>query len=228
MNRTIRIGITVFSALLASLFAHADWTQMNLSPLVEPQSEGMEIKEPAIWTNHALGKPVSGQDGASHGRGLARHLTDGDPSTHAKPPTSHFSYVVKLAAEPADGVRVEALKISWGRFGDYFSGIRKADGQWAHAAWAGEYVTHYTVEARMCESQDWVKIHEWKGRPSQEFGKHVWVTRQASNEPGVTSLVTTEIRGLDLEGVSDVRIQAKGSHWIGLFELEVLGPLKQQ
>ena len=63
--------------------------------------------------NIALGKKVSGRDGASHGKGLAAHVTDGDYSTHAKPPAFHFNYTVDLRTENDQGFSVGEIAIHW-------------------------------------------------------------------------------------------------------------------
>jgi hypothetical protein len=47
------------------------------------------------------------------------------------------------------------------------------------------------------------------------------VQKTDSKRRGASSDVTTTIRGLGLKAVSEIRISAKGSHWIGLYEVEV-------
>lgn len=175
-------------------------------------------------TNIALGKPVSGQDGASHGRGLAKHVTDGDYDTHAKPPGSNFDYTIDLNNDGSDGGSVQSIKIHWGRFGDQFKGIRSADGKgWASASWPGEYVTSYQIHYRIVGSDDWKLCHSASGRPVDEDAKNVRVERFATDTPGCSSESITTINGLDLQGVTEFRIRAGGSHWIGLYELEIWG-----
>lgn len=175
-------------------------------------------------TNIALGKPVSGQDGASHGRGLAKHLTDGDYQTHAKPPASNFDYTIDLGKDANDGYSVQHIKIYWGRFGDQFNGIRAPNGKgWASAAWPGEYVTSYQIHYRTSGSDDWILCHSASCRPVDEDKKNICVERIPTDIPGCSSESITTINGLDLTGVTGVRIRANGGHWIGLHELEIWG-----
>jgi hypothetical protein len=173
-------------------------------------------------TNLALGKPVSGEDGASHGKGLAAHITDGDYDTHAKPPASHFSYRIDLRDGEDTGLTVDEVTIHWKEFGDRFLGIQNPDGNgWSQASWPGEYVTSYQIEYRPLGSEDWLPLHEWNGRPADETADNVAVQKTDSKRRGASSDVTTTIRGLGLKAVSEIRISAKGSHWIGLYEVEV-------
>ena len=175
-------------------------------------------------TNIALGKPVSGQDGASHGKGLAKHVTDGDYETHAKPPGSNFDYTIDLKNDGSDGCAVQSIKIHWGRFGDQFKGVRSASGKgWASASWPGEYVTFYQIHYRTAGSDEWQLCHSASGRPVDEDAKNVCVERFPTDLLGCSSESATTINGLDLQGVTDVRIRASGGHWIGLYELEVWG-----
>lgn len=174
--------------------------------------------------NIALGKPVSGRDGASHGKGLAKHVTDGDPSTHAKPPASNFDYTIQLSKEGDKGYDIDTLKVHWGRFGDRFKGIKSSDGSWASAAWPAEYVTSYQIFYRIAGSDQEVSCHSWNGRPAEETGPNVDVERLPTDEAGCSSNSTTTIKNLCLKNVTSLRIQAKGSHWIGLYELEAFGP----
>jgi hypothetical protein len=170
--------------------------------------------------NIALGKKVSGRDGASHGKGLAAHVTDGDTSTHAKPPSFGFCYTVDLGTEDDHGSSVGEIAIHWGRFGDRFKGVRNGEG-WASGSWPGEYVKSYRVEYRCVASDDWIELHQWKGRPAEESGAGVKVDKRPTQLAGCSSESTTTIDDLNLENVGEIRISAQGGHWIGLFELEV-------
>jgi len=174
--------------------------------------------------NVALGKPVHGADGASHGQGLARHLTDGDPATHAKPPASAFDYRIDLQAGAEASYGIEEIVIDWGHFGDQFLGVREqGGGNWSGGAWPGEYVTSYTVEYRRLNEEDWRPVHEFKGRPVDEKAEGVLVEKRPTQKAGCSSESVTRLQGLRLRGVAELRIRATGGHWIGLFELEALG-----
>jgi len=174
--------------------------------------------------NVALGKPVHGADGASNGEGLAKHVTDGDPATHAKPPASNFDYRIDLQAGEDVSYRIDEAVIHWGHFGDQFLGVRKhGSEQWAAAAWPGEYVTSYTLECLRRGSDEWQKVHEYHGRPVNEQGPGVVVEKQPSMQQGCSSESLTRLQGLQLKGVVQLRIRASGGHWIGLFELEAIG-----
>jgi len=174
--------------------------------------------------NVALGKPVYGEAGASHGEGLAKHVTDGDPATHAKPPASNFIYRIDLQDGADVGYRIKEIRINWGCFGDQFKGVRAEDGEkWASGAWPGEYVTSYEVEYRQAGQQNWVGFHQFKGRPVDEKAGGVEVRKRPTTIPGCSSESETRIWGLDLKNVAEFRIRAKGGHWIGLYEFEAHG-----
>ncbi len=176
------------------------------------------------FSNLALGKPVSGEDGASNGEGLAKHVTDGDPATHAKPPASNFEYRVALMDGRDTPVGIREIRIHWGRFGDRFVGVRNPNGDgWAAAAWPGEYVTSYRVEVRKHGKEDWDLVHAHQGRPVEESCDGVQVTRMPAAEAGCSSESITTLSGLRFDGVAEIRISAMGGHWIGLYELEVFG-----
>lgn len=174
--------------------------------------------------NVALGKPVHGAAGASHGKGLAKHVTDGAPATHAKPPASSFDYRIDLQDGTQTSYRIDQIVIHWGHFGDRFKGVRQKGGEgWANAAWPGEYVTSYVVECRKLNWDGWQTVHEHQGRPAAEVGAGVSVDKQPAEQPGYSSISQTRINSLDLHGVTELRIRAQGGHWIGLFELEAFG-----
>lgn len=171
--------------------------------------------------NLALRKAAFGPDGASSEEGAA-HVTDGDINTQSKPPASHFSYSIDLRDGENTGFPVDELKIHWKEFGDRFLGIPNPNGDgWAKASWPGEYVTSYRLEYRPLGSEDWLPLHQWKGRPADETSDKVTVEKSDSERQGASSDVTTTIRGLGLKDVSEIRISAKGSHWIGVYEVEV-------
>jgi hypothetical protein len=69
----------------------------------------------------------------------------------------------------------------------------------------------------------WSSLHEFTGRPADEDASDVEVERFPTELPGCSSEVITTISGLELQGVAEIRIRAKGGHWIGLHELEVFG-----
>ena len=174
--------------------------------------------------NVALGKPVHGRDGASHGRGLAKHVTDGDPTTHAKPPSSSFDYRIDLQNGADASFSINRIVINWGRFGDKFIGIRQQGGeQWASASWPGEYVTSYVVEYRQAKDDEWKLVHRFGGRPVEENAPGVVIFKQPAKDAGCSSESMTSIQDLQLERVAEIRIRAKGGHWIGLYELEAHG-----
>ena len=172
--------------------------------------------------NIALGKKVSGRDGASPGKCLAAYVTDGDTSTHAKPPAFNFNYTIDLRTESDQGFSVGEIAIHWGHFGDRFKGIRKGKG-WASGSWPGEYVKSYSVEYRCAASDDWIDLHQWTGRPAEEKGEGVTVDKRPTQGAGYSSESTTTIGDLKLENVAEIRISAQGGHWVGLYELEVFG-----
>ena len=174
--------------------------------------------------NIALGKPVHGRDGASHGQGLARHVTDGDPSTHAKPPGSSFDYRIDLQHGTDARFGISRIVINWGRFGDQYTGVRQKGGEaWASGSWPGEYVTSYVVECRKTGGEAWEVVHQHQGRPVIEDSPDVEVIKKPSKIPGCSSESITCIQGLNLVDVAELRVRAKGGHWIGLFELEAHG-----
>jgi hypothetical protein len=181
-----------------------------------------EIKANPERVNIALGKNVTGQDGASHGQGLAKHLTDGDYSTHTKPPASNFSYRIDLRDKDRTSFAVNELRINWKYFGDRFLGIPNPDGNgWAQGSWPGEYVTSYKIEYRKSGAENWICFHECSGRPVAEKTDRVTVLKSATERQGASSDVITTIHDLGLSNVAEIRISANGSHWIGLYELEV-------
>lgn len=185
---------------------------------------GIEIStENEAATNIALGKPVSGKDGASHGKGLAKHVTDGDYDTHAKPPGSSFDYRIDLRDGETTRFTINSMVIHWGRFGDRFKGIPKEGGGWDTASWPGEYVTSYRLEYRQAGSDEWLPLHAWEGRPVDEKAEGVEVQRLPTDQAGCSSEVITTIATHDIRDVAEVRIHANGSHWIGLYELEIFG-----
>ena len=47
--------------------------------------------------------------------------------------------------------------------------------------------------------------------------------KQPAKDEGCSSESITNIQGLQLERVAELRVRAKGSHWIGLYELEAHG-----
>ncbi len=174
--------------------------------------------------NVALGKPVRGHDGASHGKGLAKHVTDGDPATHAKPPSSSFDYRIDLQNGTKASFTINSIVVDWGRFGDRFVGVRqKGSENWASGAWPGEYVTSYTIEYRQVNDNTWKSVHGFEGRPVDEKAANVVLIKEPSEQPGCSSESITHIQGLNLEKVAELRISAKGGHWIGLYELEAHG-----
>jgi hypothetical protein len=174
--------------------------------------------------NVALDKPVHGDDGASHGKGLAKHVTDGDPETHAKPPASSFDYRIDLQNGAAVSYCIDEIHINWGRFGDQFKGVRQTGGEgWASGSWPGEYVTSYAVQYRKHGEQDWREVHQFQGRPVNEDADGVEVRKEPAKSAGCSSESETLLKGLNLRGVAQLRIRAKGSHWIGLYELKAYG-----
>ena len=191
----------------------------SLGRLSIPVSEICEISVASATSNIALGKPVVSENGEAQSMSAAKHLTDGDPSTEAKPPASNFDFRIDLGGS----FDVGRIVIDWGRFGDRFKGVPKEGGGWSSAAWPGEYVTSYVVEYRKAGSGEWIPLHSFDGRPAEEKGEGVEVLRLPTDQPGWSSVSTTTFDFPELENVTDVRIHANGSHWIGLQELEVHG-----
>jgi hypothetical protein len=201
-----------------AIFGQVDIPCAQVARISDVQAESTRV-------NIALGKPVFGQDGASHGKGLAKHLTDGDYDTHTKPPASHFCYRIDLRNGENNKFALDELKVHWRHFGDRFVGVRNADDTgWAPASWPGEYVTSYEIDYRPVSSEEWLPLHQWKGRPVDEKDDNVVVDSVPSESAGCSSEVTTTIRNLGLNEVAEIRISARGSHWIGLYEIEAFGP----
>jgi hypothetical protein len=171
-----------------------------------------------------MGKPVHGQAGGPNGMESAKHVTDGDPSTHAKPPASNFEYRIDLQDGANVSYAIEQIAINWGCYGDRFIGVRKqGEEKWASGAWPGEYVTSYKVEYRKVEQDNWEAVHQFSGRPVDENAAGVDVIKLPAKNAGCSSESFTILKDLDLHGVAELRISAIGGHWIGLFELEAMG-----
>lgn len=181
--------------------------------------------------NVALGKQVTAHEPGSVGHQLAANrLTDGNQETEAFPGASAFDYTVDLLVCAAKDCALEAaifevqtVVIHWGKFGRHFPGAKQADGSWVPAAHEADYVNWYRVDYRTSDSKDWRLLHESNGRPTDENVAGVVVTRDPPTATASEGNVTTTLDDLALHDVVAVRIRAKGEHWIGVFELEVLG-----
>ena len=182
-------------------------------------------------TNIALGKHVtSGEPGATEYRRSASRLTDGNRETDAYPGAFSLDYTIDLLAYAAKECAVDAasydvqtVTIQWGKFGRHFPGAKQADGSWVPAAYEADYVSWYRVEYLTRRSEEWILLHECKGRPTDEKERGVSVTRDPPAATFSEGDVTTTLDDLPLRDVIAVRLRAKGEHWIGVYELEVLG-----
>lgn len=181
--------------------------------------------------NVALGKHVtSGAPGAAEYRRAANRLTDGNLQTDAYPGSFALDYTIDLVinaekdgAVDAASYDVQTVVIHWGKFGRRFPGVRQADGSWVPAAYEADYVNWYTVEYLSRRSEEWALLHECKGRPTDEVAQGVVVRRDPAAATSSEGIVTTTLDDLPLRDVVAVRIRARGEHWIGVFEVEVLG-----
>lgn len=91
------------------------------------------------------------------------------------------------------------------------------------AAYEADYVNGYRVEYLTRKSEEWMLLHECKGRPTDEKAKEVVVTRDPVSASSSEGEVITTLDDLPLRDVIAVRLRATGAHWIGVYELEVLG-----
>ena len=182
-------------------------------------------------TNVALGKQVVSEvPGSAEHRRAANRLTDGNLETEAFPGAFVFDYTVNLlvyadkdGAVDAASFDVQAVVIHWGKFGRHFPGAKQADGSWVPAAYEGDYVKEYRVEYLTRRSEEWVLLHESKVRPTDEKTQDVVVKRDPASATSSEGDVTTRLDDLPLRDVIAVRIRARGEHWIGVYELEVMG-----
>ena len=181
--------------------------------------------------NVALGKQVTSQEPGSGGhQHAANRLTDGNRETEAFPGAFVFDYTVDLLVCAAKDCAVEAASfdvqtvvIHWGKFGRHFPGAKQADGSWVPAAHEADYVNWYRVDYMTNDSKDWRLLHESNGRPTDENAAGVVVTRDPPTATASEGNVTTTLADLALHDLVAVRLRAKGEHWIGVYELEVLG-----
>lgn len=191
-----------------------------------------ERDAPAAEENAALGKRVVSHVPVSdtYGRAAAR-LTDGQADTDAYPGAFRVDYEVDLQAYTEEGLppsatawHVRAIVIDWGKYGRHFPGAKRPDGTWVPAAYKADYVQDYTVSVRQRgANQAWTVVHAHQGRPTDETGDGIGVTRTPANATSSEGEVRTRLDGLDLHDVTGIRIKARGGHWIGIRELEVFG-----
>lgn len=181
--------------------------------------------------NVAAGKHVtSGTPGNPEYRRAANRLTDGNLETDAYPGAFSFDYTVDLvvnadkdAAVEAASYDVQTVVISWGKYGRHFPGVKQADGNWVPAAYAADYVNWYSVEYLTRRSEEWILLHECKGRPTDEVVDGVVVKRDPASSTSSEGTVSTTLDDLPLRDVIAIRLKARGEHWIGVCELEILG-----
>lgn len=175
-------------------------------------------------SNIALGKPAIARDGTLSDIRMTKHLTDGNHDVHPGTKASSFCYSIDLRNGEKTSYCVDEVRINWKEFGDRFLGIPAPNGNgWASGSWPGEYVTSYQLEYRESGTENWICFHEYNGRPVDERSENVIVEKTDTKRQGASSDTMTILRGLQLKNVSDIRISAKGGHWIGLNELEVYG-----
>lgn len=209
-------------------------TRVPVGAVVRITDDGPTPDGIDLIRNVALHKTVHGQDGASHGKGLRVHLTDGDFKTHTKPPSSRCDYTIDLR-DHSDGTKndhafqIDTIVVHWGEFGTRFLGIPKDGGGWASGSWPGPFVTQYQIEYRTADDPDgdWIMAHEFNGQPADEDAQNVHVVVTESKRQGAGGDVTTTITGVDLSNVVALRIRSRGGHWIGIYELEAHGYPKQ-
>ena len=198
--------------------------------VVQIRSCGSAVAGKGSARNIALGKQVSGRDGASHGKGLAVHLTDGNRTTFTKPPSNRCDYIIDLR-KSYDGTthdhsfRIDKLVVHWGEFGTRFLGISKGDGKWASGSWPGSFVTQYQIEYQTAAdpSGKWKMLHRFDGQPADESSETVQAVVAPSKVQGAGGDVTTTITGIEVSNVIALRIRTSGGHWNGIYELEAYG-----
>ena len=193
--------------------------------MVSPAWAGTQV------SNVASGKHVtSGNSGTAEYRRAANRLTDGDRATDAYPGSFSLDYTVDLLVHAVKEHAVEAASydiqtvgIYWGKFGRHFPGVRQPDGSWVPAAYEGDYVNEYRVEYLTRQSEEWMLLHEYKGRPTDEKAQDVVVARNPASASSSEGDVVTMLDDLQLRDVVAIRLRATGAHWIGAYELVVLG-----
>jgi hypothetical protein len=181
--------------------------------------------------NVAAGKHVTSETPANPAyRRAAKRLTDGNLETDAYPGAFSLDYTVSLlvngdkdTAVAATSYDVQTVVISWGKYGRRFPGEKKADGSWVPAAYEADYVNEYSVEYLTRQSEDWILLHKCKGRPTDEVANGVVVKRSPESSTSSEGIVSTTLVDLPLRDVIAFRLKAKGDHWIGVCELEILG-----
>jgi hypothetical protein len=175
-------------------------------------------------SNIALGKPATAKNGVLTDTSMTKHLTDGNHDVHPGTKASTFSYSIDLRNGEKTSYSVDEVRINWKEFGDRFLGVPNPNGDgWARGSWPGDYVTSYRLEYRELGSENWICFHESSGRPVDEKSENVIVEKTDTKRQGASSDIMTILHGLQLKNVSDIRISAKGGHWIGLNELEIYG-----
>lgn len=182
------------------------------------------IRASSAKKNIALGKPATAIDSTLAVTSILKHVTDGNHDLHPSTRASSFCYSIDLRNGEKTSYSVDEVRINWKEFGDRFLGIPSPEGiGWASGSWPGEYVTSYRLEYRELGSEKWTCFHEWNGRPVDEKSSKVIVSKTDTKRQGASSDIMTTLHGLQLKNISDIRISAKGGHWIGLNELEVYG-----
>lgn len=181
--------------------------------------------------NVALGKLTTSNSAESkpYARDAGR-LTDGDQKTDAYPGAFSLDYTVSLtihaeggAKTDATGFDLDSLVIDWGKYGRHFPGHKQADGSWAPAAYQADYVQWYQIDYSTGTMDDWQKLHECSGRPTDEDAKGVIVERNPVNATFSEGEVRTTLKDIGLHNVTKIRIRARGAHWIGIHELSAFG-----
>lgn len=109
--------------------------------------------------------------------------------------------------------------------GRHFPGAKRPDGSWVPAAYKADYVNFYQLWYRRHGSEVWELLHGATGLPTQEDDTQVEVIRMPQGAEFDQGRVTTvlDVRELELQDVAEIRLEAKGAHWIGVYEVEVLG-----
>ena len=181
--------------------------------------------------NVALGKLVTSNiaESKTYARAAAR-MTDGNQKTDAYPGSHSLDYTLNLtihaergAKTDAGGFDLDSLVIDWGEYGRHFPGSKQADGSWAPAAYKADYVHWYQIDYATASCNDWQKLHECHGRPTDEDSKLIKVERIPVTASFSEGEVKTTLKDIHLHHVTKIRIRARGAHWIGIYELSAFG-----
>jgi hypothetical protein len=204
--------------------AHFVITDFEMDLIQAPAAEG-----PA--RNVALAKKVTSavHESPQYARAAWR-LTDGNAKTDAYPGSLSLDYTIDLTTyHEGDGrtearsYDIESMVIHWGYFGRHFPGAKRPDGSWVPAAYKADYVNNYRIHCQVRGSDKWHLAHEAACMPTVEKATNVTVQRIPAEASDSEGEVTTTIALPKLRDVTAVRISASGGHWIGIFDVSVMG-----